>query len=302
MSTIESQQNPQRSGHAALTAPARATVQHASSPPASDMAGSAIGRAARTIYARFGNLAGRSELSGSPLLSDMENGIEVRSVQVRHGRHVALEGVNGRFAAGSLTAVVGPNGAGKSTLLNALSGLTRPNRGEIVCPARERKRMAYLQQQTELDRDFPVTVAELVGLGLWRSFGAFRTPPATVADRVVEAIGAVGLQDQIHRRVGELSVGQLRRAFFARLLLLDAEVMLLDEPFAAVDVGTRDALLMLMASWHREGRTIVAVVHEFDQVRAHFPSTLLLARSPVAWGDTATVLTDANLAKAVAAQ
>jgi zinc/manganese transport system ATP-binding protein len=266
------------------------------------MAGSAIGRAARTIYARFGNLAGRSELSGSPLLSDMENGIEVRSVQVRHGRHVALEGVNGRFAAGSLTAVVGPNGAGKSTLLNALSGLTRPNRGEIICPARERKRMAYLQQQTELDRDFPVTVAELVGLGLWRSFGAFRTPPATVADRVVEAIGAVGLQDQIHRRVGELSVGQLRRAFFARLLLLDAEVMLLDEPFAAVDVGTRDALLMLMASWHREGRTIVAVVHEFDQVRAHFPSTLLLARSPVAWGDTATVLTDANLAKAVAAQ
>ena len=102
---------------------------------------------------------------------------------MRHGRHVALEGVNGRFASGSLTAVVGPNGAGKSTLLNVLSGLTRPNRGEVVCAARGRRRMAYLQQQTELDRDFPVTVAELVGLGLWRSFGAFRAPRRLVADR-----------------------------------------------------------------------------------------------------------------------
>ena len=83
---------------------------------------------------------------------------------MRHGLHVALEGVNGRFASGSLTAVVGPNGAGKSTLLNVLAGLTRPNRGEVVCAACEGRRMAYLQQQTELDRDFPVTIAELAGL------------------------------------------------------------------------------------------------------------------------------------------
>jgi zinc/manganese transport system ATP-binding protein len=235
--------------------------------------------------------------SGSPASED--NGIEVRNVQVRHGRHVALEGVNGRFATGSLTAVVGPNGAGKSTLLNVISGLTRPNRGEVVCAARGRKRMAYLQQQTELDRDFPVTVAELVGLGLWRNFGAFRAPGRTVTDRVVEAVGAVGLLDSIDRRIGELSVGQLRRAFFARLLLLDAEVMLLDEPFAAVDTRTVESLLTLMGRWHQEGRTIVAVMHEMDQVRAYFPSTLLLARSPVAWGETGAVLTGDNLAKAL---
>ncbi|HEY4044902.1 MAG TPA: ABC transporter ATP-binding protein [Rhodopila sp.] len=235
--------------------------------------------------------------SGSPASED--NGIEVRNVQVRHGRHVALEGVNGRFATGSLTAVVGPNGAGKSTLLNVISGLTRPNRGEVVCAARGRKRMAYLQQQTELDRDFPVTVAELVGLGLWRNFGAFRAPRRVVTDRVVEAVGAVGLLDSIDRRIGELSVGQLRRAFFARLLLLDAEVMLLDEPFAAVDTRTVESLLTLMGRWHQEGRTIVAVMHEMDQVRAYFPSTLLLARSPVAWGETGAVLTGGNLAKAL---
>jgi zinc/manganese transport system ATP-binding protein len=299
MFIMDREQNPRLFNRAARTS-ARATILRASGLPAPGVAGSAIGETARTICAWLGKAGGqRPERSGLPLPPSVDNGIEVRGVQVRHGRHVTLEGVNGRFAAGSLTAVVGPNGAGKSTLLNVLSGLTRPNRGEVICPARGRNRLAYLQQQTEFDRDFPVTVAELVGLGLWRSFGAFRTPPNIVADRAAEAIGAVGLLDQIHRRIGELSVGQMRRAFFARLLLLDAEVMLLDEPFAAVDVRTRDALLALMARWHEEGRTIVAVVHEFDQVRAHFPSALLLARSPIAWGDTRTVLTDDNLAKAV---
>jgi zinc/manganese transport system ATP-binding protein len=259
--------------------------------------------------ARFGGLMqtlrqplklhNRSDPAGSPPWAGTDTGIEVRNVSVRHGRHVALEGVNGRFAAGSLTAVVGPNGAGKSTLLNVLSGLTRPNRGEVVCAARGRRRMAYLQQQTELDRDFPVTVAELVGLGLWRSFGAFRAPRPILTDQVIEAVGAVGLLDSIDRRIGELSVGQMRRAFFARLILLDAEVMLLDEPFAAVDTRTVESLLSLVARWHQEGRTIIAVMHEFDQVRAHFPSALLLMRSPIAWGDTSTVLTEDNLEKAL---
>lgn len=262
---------------------------------------SAIAKVAGTIRPWFGNGAGRPDRSGLPLPPSGDNGIDVRNVEVRHGRNVALEGVSGCFLAGSLTAVVGPNGAGKSTLLNVLSGLTRPNRGEVVCSARRRKRMAYLQQRTELDRDFPVTVAELVGLGLWRSFGAFRAPPAAVAHRVVEALDVVGLLDQIHRRIGELSVGQMQRAFFARLLLLDAEVMLLDEPFTAVDLRTKDVLLALVARWHGEGRTIVAVMHEFDQVRAHFPSTLLLSRIPVAWGDTGAVLTQDNLAKAMSA-
>jgi zinc/manganese transport system ATP-binding protein len=255
-----------------------------------------FGGVVRTIRQRL-NARSQSDPAGSAAEADA--GIEVRNVSVRHGLHVALEGVNGRFASGSLTAVVGPNGAGKSTVRNVLAGLTRPNRGEVVCAARGRRRMAYLQQQTELDRDFPVTVAELVGLGLWRGFGAFRAPPRIVADRVVEAIGTVGLLDSIDRRIGELSVGQLRRAFFARLMLLDAEVMLLDEPFAAVDTRTVESLLALMARWHDEGRTIIAVMHEFDQVRAHFPSALLLMRSPIAWGDTSAVLTKDNLAKAL---
>ncbi len=230
-----------------------------------------------------------------------ETGIDVRDVQVRHGQHVALDKVTGRFAAGSLTAVVGPNGAGKSTLLNVLSGLTRPNRGTVRCPARRRHRLAYLQQQTELDRDFPITVAELVGLGLWRDFGAFRAPATSAAGEIEAAVEAVGLRDSMHRRIGELSVGQLRRAFFARLMLMAAEVILLDEPFAAVDTSTVETLLALIGQWHLQGCTIIAVVHDMDQVRAHFPATMLLARVPIGWGETGAVLTPDNMAKALAA-
>ena len=110
----------------------------------------------------------------------------------------------------------------------------------------------------------------------------------------------MGLANLTRRRIAELSVGQIQRALFARLLLLDAQVMLLDEPFAAVDAGTVEALLALIARWHNQHRTVIAVVHDFDQVRAHFPSTLLLARTSIAWGETPSVLTDENLAKAVA--
>ncbi len=229
-----------------------------------------------------------------------DNAIDVRNVSVRHGRRLALENVTGRFEPGSFTAVVGPNGAGKSTLLNVLAGLMRPYRGSVICPARGRTRVAYLQQQTELDRDYPVTVGEIIGLGQWRQFGAFRTPTRELATRITEAAEAVGVADLIDRRIAELSVGQMRRALFARLLLLDAEVILLDEPFAAIDARTVEALLALMAGWHEQRRTVVAVVHDLEQARAYFPSTLILARSTIAWGETVTVLTDHNLAQALA--
>jgi zinc/manganese transport system ATP-binding protein len=241
-----------------------------------------------------------ANISGRPPTEDAAAAINVLDVRVRLGAHLALDGVTGRFDPGSLTAVVGPNGAGKSTLLNVLSGLLRPTSGRVACPARRRNRVAYLPQQTELDRDFPMTVAELVALGLWRTIGAYRDLSRTAGDRVTDAIEAVGLRESRHRRIGDLSVGQIRRAFFARLLLQDVEVILLDEPFAAVDMRTVETLLTLIARWHAEGRTIVAVVHDMHQVRAHFPSALVLSRRPVAWGDTGAVLTEDNLALAAA--
>jgi zinc/manganese transport system ATP-binding protein len=197
-----------------------------------------------------------------------------------------------------MTAVVGPNGAGKSTLLKAIAGVIRPMAGQVTCAALARHRLAYLPQQTELDRGFPITLGELVALGDWRNFGSVRKPPRRLTASVHEAVAAVGLEAFINRQIAELSAGQFQRALFARLLLQDADVILLDEPFAALDESTTDHLLSLLQRWRDKGQTIVAVLHDLDRVRLHFPSTLLLARSPIAWGDTSLSLSADNLVRA----
>ncbi len=225
-------------------------------------------------------------------------GIAVHNLAVRYGETYAFEGLTGKFAPASPTAVIGPNGAGKSSLLKALAGIVRPAAGEVICPALARHRLAYLPQQDQLDRDFPITVAELVALGDWRNFGSVREPPLHLAASVYEAVAAVGLVTVMDRQIAELSVGQFQRALFARLLLQDADVILLDEPFASLDNSTTEDLLHFLQRWREEGRTVVAVLHDFDQVRQHFPSTLLLARAPIAWGDTSASLTAENLARA----
>jgi zinc/manganese transport system ATP-binding protein len=227
-----------------------------------------------------------------------QGAIEVRNLSMGYGGRLALEGVTGDFAAASMTAVVGPNGAGKSTLLKALAGIVIPIAGEVACAAVANHRIAYLPQQADLDRGFPITVGELVALGDWRNFGAVRKPPSRLAGRIQDAVATVGLEAFINRQIAELSVGQFQRALFARLLLQDADVILLDEPFAFLDESTTDELLHLLQSWRGQGQTIVAVLHDLDQVRLHFPSTLLLARSPIAWGDTSLSLSADNLARA----
>jgi zinc/manganese transport system ATP-binding protein len=194
--------------------------------------------------------------------------------------------------------VVGPNGAGKSSLLKTLAGVQPLRRGNITYSQPIRGRLAYLPQQSELDRDYPVTVAELVALGAWRSIGAFRPLPANLLPSIDRAIAQVKLEGFADRLIAELSAGQLRRALFARLIVQDASLILLDEPFAAIDEDTTAELVQLIKSWHGEQRTIVAVMHDLDQVRAYFPSALLLARQCIAWADTEMVLCADNLASA----
>jgi zinc/manganese transport system ATP-binding protein len=227
--------------------------------------------------------------------------IALSNTTIAYGRRVAVETLTGSFPAGSLTAVAGPNGGGKSTLLKGLAGLKRPRRGEIWIDAMDRRRVAYLPQQADIDAQFPVTVREFVTVGGWRSFGAFREAPEALRQNTKAAIAAVGLEGLAARPIADLTPGQLRRALFARLIVQDAAVMLLDEPFAAVDDETVAALLPLLAQWQAQGRTIVAVLHDLDQARTHFPTALLLARTAVAWGPTETVLTSSNMAQANAA-
>ena len=216
--------------------------------------------------------------------------VALDGVAVRLGGRVALEDVTGTFAPGSLTAVVGPNGAGKSTLLRAIAGLHAPSAGRVHRGGMDPGAIALLPQAAALDRAFPISCLDAVALGAWRRAGPWRRIGGETLARAEAALAAVGLRGAQRRPVGALSAGQFQRVLFARLIVQDAPVLLLDEPFNAVDEATAETLLGLVLGWHAEGRTVVCVLHDLPLVRAHFPRALLLARRPVAWGPTAEAL------------
>ena len=221
--------------------------------------------------------------------------LSITDLTVAYDRVPAVHHLSGSFAPGSLTAVVGPNGAGKSTLLKAIAGLVTPSEGRIDGAAGN---IAYLPQLAEIDRSFPIAVIDAVSLGLWGEVGLFRAITGDHVRRARAALAAVGLEGFERKQVGALSAGQLQRALFARLMLQDAGIVLLDEPFAAVDERTSADLMALVKTWHGEGRTVIAVLHDIERVREGFSETLLMAREPIAWGRTEDVLTPENLRRA----
>ncbi|EFH10092.1 metal ABC transporter ATP-binding protein [Pseudoroseomonas cervicalis] len=221
--------------------------------------------------------------------------ITLRDVTLTHGRRPAVHHVSGCFEAGSLTAIVGPNGAGKSTLLRAIAGLHPTVEGSLQAP---RQAIALLPQAAALDRQFPISCLDVVLFGHWSRAGAFRALRPAERQAALQALSAVGMEGFERRLVGSLSVGQFQRVLFARLLVQDAPVILLDEPFNAVDARTAHDLLGLVRDWHGEGRTVLAVLHDLELVREHFPRTLLLAREPVAWGPTEEALSAQNRLRA----
>jgi zinc/manganese transport system ATP-binding protein len=225
--------------------------------------------------------------------------LRIEHVTATHARHPAVHHLSARFAPGSLTALVGPNGAGKTTLLRAIAGLHRLEEGRIaIGTPGSAPRVALLPQQSGMDRAFPILCRDVVLQGMWRGLGLFRGAGAAERDRAQAALEAVGLGGFGTRPVGSLSAGQFQRLLFARLLVQDADLILLDEPFNAVDARTAADLLAVLKRWHGEGRTILAVLHDLDLVRAEFPETLLLAREKIAFGPTEQVLSAANRLKA----
>ncbi len=224
----------------------------------------------------------------------MTYAVAFQDLSLGYDRLPAVQNLDSQITEGSLTAIVGPNGAGKSTLLKGVIGTLAPLGGRLSLGTLARDDIAYLPQQSDIDRSFPLSVVDLVALGLWREIGAFGSLSGASRQRVAEAISAVGLEGFETRPIGSLSGGQMQRALFARLLLQDARLVLLDEPFTAIDTKTMADLLAVVQRWHSEGRTVVAVLHDIDTVRAYFPETLLLARELVAHGPTAQVLTAEN--------
>jgi len=224
--------------------------------------------------------------------------LRLQNLTLGYERHPAVHHLEGVVKNGALVAVVGPNGAGKSTLFKGLVGALKPLAGSIERHGIDSRGIAYLPQIPEIERSFPITVYDMVTMGLWKSRGVFGGITGKDHHTIAAAIAAVGLTGFERRAIGTLSGGQMQRMLFARLVAQDAQLILLDEPFAAIDTRTSAQLLALVQRWHAERRTVLAALHDVELAQKAFPETLLLARELVAWGPTREVLTADNLNKA----
>src|SRR5262245_46112332 len=225
----------------------------------------------------------------------MTAALRFRNLTLGYDRHPAVHHLDGAIEAGTLVAVVGPNGAGTCTLFKGIVAVTKPLAGRVERGDPNPQNIAYLPQAAEIDRTFPINVYDMVAMGLWRRAGSFGGIDRMARASIEQAIDAVGLSGFEARAIATLSGGQSARMLFARLWRQDARAIVLDEPFNAVDVKTSADLFDLVRRWHGEQRTVLTAMHDIDFVRANFPETLLLAREPVAWGRTASVLTPENL-------
>ncbi|MEJ0063873.1 MAG: metal ABC transporter ATP-binding protein [Alphaproteobacteria bacterium] len=224
--------------------------------------------------------------------------LELCDLSAGYERHPAVHHISAKFPPGSLTAIVGPNGGGKSTLLKAITGTIPLMSGHIIRTGIGAKDCAYLPQQSEVDREFPLRVIDLVNFGHWRRTGLAGgiTPAMLEASRA--ALARAGMSAFAERPIASLSVGQFQRVLFARIIVQDAKLILLDEPFAPIDSRTVADLAPLLQQWRNEGRIIMAVMHDFSVVREFCENALLLARELVAIGPAAEVLRDENLQRA----
>ncbi|GAA3881176.1 ABC transporter ATP-binding protein [Gibbsiella dentisursi] len=215
--------------------------------------------------------------------------IQLQQAEIGYGGQVLFPALSGCFARGSLTAVVGANGTGKSTLLKTLAGLQPLQGGRLIFP-RQKTHLAYLPQQAELDRQFPMLVNDLVAMGCWHQSGMFGRLSKDSVRQIHAALDNVGMGAMVRSPVGELSGGQLQRVLFARLLVQQAPLILLDEPFTGIDSATIQLLLQVIAQLHQQGKTIIAVLHDMAMVADHFPLALLLTPDCCHWGDADHVL------------
>ena len=224
--------------------------------------------------------------------------LRFQNLTLGYDRHPAVHHLDGLVKNGALVAIVGPNGAGKSTLFKGIVGALKPLAGSIERSGVDGRGVAYLPQVPDIDRSFPINVYDMVAMGLWRSRGVLGGIAGKDHHAIKTAIVSVGLTGFERRPIGTLSGGQMQRMLFARLVTQDARLILLDEPFAAIDARTSAELLAVVQRWHGERRTVLAALHDVDLVKAVFPETLLLAREPVAWGPTREILTAENLNRA----
>lgn len=225
--------------------------------------------------------------------------LAIRGLTVSYGETPAVFSLDATFEAGAMTAIIGPNGAGKSTLLKAALGLVPRLSGVVTVFGRplasERARVAYVPQRASVDWDFPTRVIDVVMMGLYRDLGLLGRIRGAHKARAKACLDRVGMSDFADRQIGQLSGGQQQRVFLARALAEDADLYLLDEPFAGVDAATEAAIIGVLKSLRDEGRTVIAVHHDLSTIEAYFDRVLIMNVRKVAEGTVAEAFNDAIL-------
>ncbi|MFP4138857.1 MAG: metal ABC transporter ATP-binding protein [Halomonas sp.] len=215
--------------------------------------------------------------------------LQLKDLTLARAGRTVLEHLEGRFQDGAITALVGANGAGKSTLISAIMGMLRPVAGRVACQV-PKERRAWLPQQLALDLTFPMSVEELIMTGTWPSHGALKGYCAAHYRRGREIMARLGISHLAHRPLGELSGGQRQRALIGRTLMQEAELLLLDEPFANVDVETVEVLMEVLREMAREGATLIVVLHDLEQLSRLADDVLMLVAGHGRWASPESLL------------
>jgi manganese/zinc/iron transport system ATP- binding protein len=246
-----------------------------------------------TLAARDGTATGAGPDPASPLA--------VRGLTVSYGEKPALFSVDATFPAAAMSAIVGRNGAGKSTLLKASLGLIPSVSGQVTVfgqpVAAARDRIAYVPQRASVDWDFPTTVIDVVLMGRYRKLGLFRRVSRAERMLATGALARVGMDGFANRQIGQLSGGQQQRVFLARALAQEADLYLLDEPFAGVDAATERAIIEVLKDLKKDGKSVIAVHHDLSTVADYFDHVFLVNVRAMAEGPVATTFTPEALAQ-----
>jgi manganese/zinc/iron transport system ATP- binding protein len=227
--------------------------------------------------------------------------LEIRDLTVAYHRKPVLWDVDLTLPEGRLIAVVGPNGAGKSTLIKAVLDLVPRASGSVRIYGtpyeKQRHRVGYVPQRESVDWDFPVNALDVVAMGLYHRIGWIRPVSRRHRDIALGELEKVGMASYAHRQISQLSGGQQQRVFLARALAQNADVYLMDEPFAGVDVATERAIIRLLKELKASGKTCIVVHHDLQTVPSYFDHVVLLNMRVVAAGPTEDVFNEENLKK-----
>lgn len=224
--------------------------------------------------------------------------IKINNLNVCYQHNIALSNISTTLDDGDLVAIVGPNGAGKSTLLKSIMQQITIKSGSIDLGDLSLKNIAYLPQSSQIDHTFPITVTEFVSAGAWQRTSFWRVFSRHEQRLLKQALAKVDLEGMAERQISQLSGGQFQRMLFARMLLQNADILLLDEPFGGIDAQTTELLMRVIQECQQQGKTIIAVIHDLALVQRYFPTTLLVATNLIAAGKTADVLTQQHLLQA----